>query len=140
MHRTLAQLLQGLPLEPVSIAGISFTRPEPLASYAPHHGSGVYVWLAPQGGMFAGTRPPLVYVGTAPDLAHWDADRQGALQRWESLGRSQHELTTAVHHLPRALPAELHAIEKRLVDLLCPMLNQPQADTQPVERAFARSR
>jgi hypothetical protein len=136
-HRTLSQFLQGLPAQPVHIAGISFTTPAPLSSYAPHKGGGVFVWMSPPGDPRALGR--VVFAGMAEDLTKWDFDRQAALDRWQQMGRSQTELTVAVHHLPRASKAELMALEQRLLALLSPQLNQCASnDSQQIE-AFAYS-
>ena len=131
-HRTLSQFLQGLPAQPVHIAGISFTTPSPLSSYTPHKGSGVYVWMAPPGDpREMGT---VIFAGMADDLAKWDFDRQNALDKWQQMGRSQTELTVAMHHLPNASKAELMAVEQRLVALLRPLLNQRASnDSQQIE-------
>ena len=121
--RTLSQFLHGLPAEPVHIAGISFTKPEPLSSCHPHHGCGVYVWIASPGGTVNGNLGPVVFAGTAQDVAKWDFDRQHALEKWEGQGHSQAELAMAVHYLLNASKAELMAVEQRLVALLSPSLN-----------------
>jgi hypothetical protein len=133
-HRTLTQFLQGLPAQPVHIAGISFTTPELMSSFAAHKGSGVYVWLAPPSDPRA--LGPVVFAGLSDDLAKWDFDRQRALDKWEQMGRSQTELTFAVHHLPRASKAELMAVEQRLLALLNPMLNQRASNDPQQFEAF----
>ena len=131
-HRTLSQFLQGLPAQPVHIAGISFTTPAPLPSFTPQKGSGVYVWMAPPGDPRAAAT--VVFAGMSDDLAKWDFDRQNALDKWEQMGHSQTELTVAVHHLPNASKAELMAVERRLVALLHPLLNHRASnDSQTIE-------
>jgi hypothetical protein len=133
-HRTLSQFLQGLPAQPVHIAGLSFTTPALLSSYTPHKGSGVYVWLSPPGDPRAlGT---VVFSGMAEDLAKWDFDRQNALDKWQQMGRSQTELSVAVHHLPHASRAELMAVEQRLVALLHPTLNRRASNDSQQFDAF----
>ncbi len=134
-HRTLSQFLQGLPAQPVHIAGISFTTPDPLETCKPHRGGAVFVWTTTPDGSGNGIGK-VVYAGMAEDVSRWDLDQQRALDRWEQLGRAKAELAVAVHHLPRASKAELMAVERRLVALLTPELNQRASNDSQAFEAF----
>jgi hypothetical protein len=123
LGRTWSQFLQGLPAQPLHIAGISFTEPQPLDAGKPHRGSAVFVWLAPPNESGNGVGR-VVYAGMADDVSKWDLDQQRALDRWEDAGHGKAELAMAVHYLPRASKAELMAVEQRLVALLAPTLNE----------------
>jgi hypothetical protein len=134
-HRTLSQFLQGLPAQPVHIAGISFTEPEPLESCKPHRGAAVFLWLTPDDGT-GNAMGKVVYAGQAEDISKWDLDRQRAMDQWEDAGHTPAELSVALHYLVRASKAELMAVEQRLIALLSPQLNARASNDSQAFRPF----
>jgi hypothetical protein len=125
-YQKIAQMLHVLPSEPLHIAGMSFTKPAPLTAYTPPPVSGVCAWVAlPANGAVARIEAGnVVYAHGSRDLSVPDAEVRQALSKWKELGHSEQELHVVVHHMPRALDVNLRSVERRLVELLFPVLNQ----------------